>query len=154
MLKVAIIITAISIALLLIYGADVAAGGGTEQGFLPFDHKIRGMILGITSSVLPIIGYFISKKEPSKILGIMIIISGLLIVMGSVTFLGIQSIMEKENGRIGDINFEQINRYIAKATLNNKEVKMYIFDNQDIEELKVINNKILASIKQNEGCLI
>jgi len=97
MLKVAIIITAISIALLLIYGADVAAGGGTEQGFLPFDHKIRGMILGITSSVLPIIGYFISKKEPSKILGIMIIISGLLIVIGSVTFLAIQSIMEKEN---------------------------------------------------------
>jgi len=97
MLKVAIIITAISIALLLIYGADVAAGGGTEQGFLPFDHKIRGMILGITSSVLPIIGYFISKKEPSKILGIMIIISGLLIVIGSVTFLAIQSVMEKEN---------------------------------------------------------
>lgn len=98
MLKVAIIITAISIALLLIYGADVAAGGGTEQGFLPFDHKIRGMILGITSSVLPIIGYFISKKEPSKILGIMIIISGLLIVIGSATFLAIQSIIEKENG--------------------------------------------------------
>jgi len=98
MLKVAIIITAISIALLLIYGADVAAGGGTEQGFLPFDHKIRGMILGITSSVLPIIGYFISKKEPSKILGIMIIISGLLIVIGSATFLAIQSTMEKENG--------------------------------------------------------
>ena len=97
MLKVAIIITAISIALLLIYGADVAAGGGTEQGFLPFDHKIRGMILGITSSVLPIIGYFISKKEPSKILGIMIIISWLLIVIGSVTFLAIQSVMEKEN---------------------------------------------------------
>jgi len=98
MLKVAIIITAISIALLLIYGADVAVGGGTEQGFLPFDHKIRGMILGITSSVLPIIGYFISKKESSKILGIMIIISGLLIVIGSATFLAIQSIMEKENG--------------------------------------------------------
>ena len=98
MLKVAIIITAISIALLLIYGADVAAGGGTEQGFLPFDHKIRGMVLGITSSVLPIIGYFISKKEPSKILGIMIIISGLLIVIGSATFLAIQSIIEKENG--------------------------------------------------------
>ncbi len=98
MLKVAIIITAISIALLLIYGADVVAGVGTEQGFLPFDHKIRGMILGITSSVLPIIGYFISKKEPSKILGIMIIISGLLIVIGSATFLAIQSIIEKENG--------------------------------------------------------
>ena len=97
MLKVAIIITAISIALLLIYGADVAVGGGTEQGFLPFDHKIRGIVLGMTSSALPIIGYFISKKEPSKILGIMIIISGLLIVIGSTTFLIIQSTIEKEN---------------------------------------------------------
>ena len=98
MLKVAIIITAISIALLLIYGADVAVGGGMEQGFLPFDHKIRGIVLGITSSVLPIIGYFISKKKPSKILGIMIIVSGLLIVIGPITFLTIQSTIEKENG--------------------------------------------------------
>ncbi|MGI0021792.1 MAG: hypothetical protein ACRD9Q_02925 [Nitrososphaeraceae archaeon] len=98
MLKVAIIITAISIALLLLYGADVAVGGGTEQGFLPFDHKIRGMVLGITSSALPIIGYFISKNKPSKILGIMIIISGLLIVIGSTAFLAIQSSMEIENG--------------------------------------------------------
>ena len=98
MLKVAIIITAISIALLLIYGADVAVGGGTEQGFLPFDHKIRGMALGITGSALPIIGYFISKKKPSKILGIMIIVSGLLIVIGPITFLTIQSTIEKENG--------------------------------------------------------
>jgi len=42
-LNAAIIITAISIAILLIYGADVAVGGGTGQGFLPFDHKARGM---------------------------------------------------------------------------------------------------------------
>lgn len=96
-LKLAIIITAISIALLVIYGADVAAGGGTAQGFLPFDQKIRGMTLGITGSVLPIIGYFISKKEQSKTLGIMIIVCGLLIVLGSATFLAIQSTMEKEN---------------------------------------------------------
>ncbi len=94
---VAIIITSISIALLVIYGADVAAGSGTEQGFLPFDHKARGILLGLTGSALPIIGYFISRKEPSKILGIMIIISGLLIVVGSATFLAIQS-MEKTDG--------------------------------------------------------
>lgn len=88
-LKAAITITAISIALLVIYGADVAVGGGTGQGFLPFDHKARGVDLGIPGSALPIIGYFISRKEQSKTLGIMIVISGLLIVIGSTAFLAI-----------------------------------------------------------------
>jgi len=115
MLKVAIIITAISIVLLLIYGADVAAGGGTEQGFLLFDHKIRGMVLGITGSALPIIGYFISKKEPSKILGVMIIISGLLIVIGSTTFLAIQSTVEKENGMERNVMVEFVPVIIVGA---------------------------------------
>jgi len=42
-LKAAIVITAISMAILSIYGADVAIGGGIEQGFLPFDQKARGV---------------------------------------------------------------------------------------------------------------
>jgi hypothetical protein len=89
-LKAAIIITLISIALLIIYGSDAAIGGGTGQGFLPFDHKIRGVALGIPSVVLPIIAYVISKKESSKLLGILITISGLLTVIGSAAFLGMQ----------------------------------------------------------------
>jgi hypothetical protein len=96
-LKPAIIITSISIALLVIYGADVAAGSGTGEGFLPFDHKTRGIGLGIPGAALPIIGYFISRKEPSKTLGIMILISGLLIVIGSGTFLAIQGFMANGN---------------------------------------------------------
>jgi len=97
-LKVAIIITAISITLLLIYGVDVAISGGTGQGFLPFDQKTRGIGLGIPSAALPIIGYFISRKESSKTLGILIIISGLLIVIGSATFLAIQGSLAQDNG--------------------------------------------------------
>lgn len=95
-LKAAIIITSISIALLVIYGADVAVGGGTGEGFLTFDHKVRGVGLGIPAAALPIIGYFISRKEPSKTLGIMIIISGLLIVIGSASFLATQGAMETD----------------------------------------------------------
>ena len=88
--KTAVIITLISIVLLVIYGADAAVGGGTGDGFLPFDHKVRGVGLGIPSVILPIIAYFITKKEPSKILGVLIIISGLLTVIGSVAFLAMQ----------------------------------------------------------------
>ncbi len=89
-LKAAITITSISIALLVIYGADAAIGSGTGTGFLPFDNKVRGIGLGIPSVALPIIAYVISRNEPSKILGSLIIISGLLTVIGSVGFLAIQ----------------------------------------------------------------
>ena len=90
-IKASIIITSISIVLLVIYGVDAAIGGGTGQGFLPFDHKVRGVVLGITSVVLPIVAYFISKGEPSKMLGVLIIISGFLTVIGSIAFLAMQS---------------------------------------------------------------
>jgi hypothetical protein len=86
-LKISLIITAISIALLAIYGADAAASQGTDQGFLPFDHKIRGMGLGGPAMILPIIAFFISRKESSKPLGIMIIITGIMIIVGGAVFL-------------------------------------------------------------------
>ncbi|MGQ0795851.1 MAG: hypothetical protein ACT4N5_06690 [Nitrosopumilaceae archaeon] len=90
MVKVPIIITSVSIVLLVIYGTDAAIGGGTGEGFLPFDHKIRGISLGIPSVVLPIIAYFISRRDDSKILGLLIVISGFLTVVGSVAFLAMQ----------------------------------------------------------------
>jgi len=81
-LTVSIIITGIAIGLLVIYGADVAAGGGTGDGFLPFDHKIRGFGIGTPSIILPIIAFFISRNKPSYVLGGMIILSGILILVG------------------------------------------------------------------------
>ena len=104
-IKASIILTSISIVLLAIYGADAAIGGGTGQGFLPFDHKVRGVALGIPSVVLPIVAYFISKGVPSKTLGVLIIISGLLTVIGSVAFLAVQSsisTMESDKNRTSE----------------------------------------------------
>jgi len=93
---VAIAITGIAIALLVIYGADAAAGAGNpdHQGFLDMDHKTRGYGLGGPAMVLPIIAYFISRSDSSKGLGGMIIITGILIIIGAVTVIGMADLSE------------------------------------------------------------
>lgn len=100
-LKTSIIMTGISIGLLVIYGIDVAVGGGeAEEGFLTLDAKTRGLGLGGPSIVLPIISFFISRKEPSKRLALMLIISGILILIGGAVAIGMANLAEdKEIGR-------------------------------------------------------
>jgi uncharacterized membrane protein len=99
-IKASIILTAISIGLLVIYGADVGAAQGSEKGFLPMDHKARGLGLGLPSIILPIVAFFISRKEPSKTFGIMLIISAVLIMVGGITVLAIADPVEaQEKGR-------------------------------------------------------
>ena len=95
-LTASMILAGISIGLLVIYGADVAAAQGDDEGFLPFDHKTRGMGLGLPSIILPIIAFFISRKEPSKGLGGLIIVAGILIIIGGVTVLVIADPVEAE----------------------------------------------------------
>lgn len=89
-LAAALIITGIAIALLVVYGMDVIVGYGSEsgEGFIPFDHKTRGMGLGLPALVLPIIAFIISRKDSSKALGGMIIIAGLLIILGGAVVIG------------------------------------------------------------------
>jgi hypothetical protein len=86
-LKISLIITGIAIGLLAIYGADVGAGKGTDQGFLPFDHKTRGIALGGPALALPIIAFFISRNESSKALAVMLFVSGIMILVGGGVFL-------------------------------------------------------------------
>ena len=95
-LAASMILAGISIGLLVIYGADVAVAQGDGEGFLPFDHKARGLGLGMSSIILPIIAFFISRKEPSKGLGGMIIIAGILIIIGGATVLAIADPVEAE----------------------------------------------------------
>jgi len=97
----ALIITGIAIALLVVYGIDVVVGYSTDsgEGFIPFDHKIRGMGLGLPALILPIIAYFISRKESSKGLGIMIIVAGILIIIGGAVVIGNAEAMEEASGR-------------------------------------------------------
>ena len=99
---VSMIITGIAIGLLVIYGADVAAGYSNEsgEGFIPFDHKTRGMGLGLPALILPIVAFFISRKEPSKALGGMIIVAGVLIILGGAVVIGNADPAEaEESGR-------------------------------------------------------
>ena len=99
----AVIITGIAIALLVIYGADVAAGVNVDgevseqgNGFLQMDHKTRGLGLGGPAMILPIIAYFISRNDSSKGLGGMIIIAGILIIIGGITVIGMADLSETE----------------------------------------------------------
>jgi hypothetical protein len=86
----------ISIGLLVIYGADVAVGGGKAgQGFLPLDAMTRGIGFGSPPIALSIAAFFISRKEPSKGLGIMIIVTGILIIIGG--GVSLSSVAETEN---------------------------------------------------------
>jgi len=95
---VAVIITGIALALLIIYGADAAAGmdNPDKQGFLAMDHKTRGLGLGGPAMVLPLIAYFISRNDSSKGLGGMIIISGILIIIGAATVIGMADSSEAQ----------------------------------------------------------
>ena len=94
----AIIITGIAIALLIIYGADVAAGmdNTDKQGFLDLDHKTRGFGLGVPAMVFPLIAYFISRNDSSKGLGGMILVAGILIIIGAVTVIGMTDFSEAD----------------------------------------------------------
>jgi hypothetical protein len=89
-IKAAIVLTAISIILLSLYGADVAVTMSSEdnEGFLPLNDMQRGIGLGTPAIILPIIAFFITLKEKSKKLGGLIIISGILILMGGLAMIG------------------------------------------------------------------
>jgi hypothetical protein len=94
----ALVITGISIALLVIYGADAAVGmdDPDKQGVLDMDHMTRGLGLGGPAMILPLIAYFISRNDSSKGLGGMILITGILIIIGAVTVIGMADLSEAD----------------------------------------------------------
>jgi len=100
MLKAALIMTGISIALLVIYALDVAVIEITGDSFLGLEPMARGIGLGTPALILPIISFFISRKEKSSMLGIMLIISGMLIIIGGIALFVLEPSLEaQESGR-------------------------------------------------------
>ena len=89
-LKIAVILSVISIVMLCLYGLDVIAANGQKTGFLPMNVSERGSIFGIIPSAMLIISFFMTRKVPSKKLGILIIIGGSLIIAGTGVILAIQ----------------------------------------------------------------
>jgi len=99
-IKAALIMAVVSIVLLVIYALDVAVNEIAGEGFLPLDAMTRGIGLGGPTMVLPIIAYFISRKEKSSGLGIMLIISGILIIIGGIALFVLEPSSEAlESGR-------------------------------------------------------
>lgn len=95
MVSVPHVLSGISIVLLVIYGVDVMVGGGAGEGFLPFDAMTRGIGFGMPPIIFSFIAFFISKKPPFKGLGIMLIITGVLIIIGGA--ISMASAGESEN---------------------------------------------------------
>lgn len=95
MVSVPHVLSGISIVLLVIYGVDVMVGGGAGEGFLPFDAMTRGIGFGMPPIIFSFIAFFISKKPPFKGLGIMLIITGVLIIIGGA--ISMTSAGESEN---------------------------------------------------------
>ena len=96
MVSIPHVLSGISIILLVIYGADVmAGGGGAGDGFLPLDAMTRGIGFGMPPIILSFIAFFISRNPPYKGLGIMLIITGVLIIIGGA--ISMASAGESEN---------------------------------------------------------
>ena len=96
MVSIPHVLSGISIVLLVIYGIDVlVGGGGAGEGFLPFDAMTRGIGFGFPPIILSFIAFFMAKKPPFKGLGIMLIITGILIMIGGA--ISLTSSMESEN---------------------------------------------------------
>ncbi len=86
--KISIILLFISLALLMIYAADVlsskrgSAPNVSSSGFLPLSESARGGGLGGSAVILSIIAFAISLKERSNLVVILLLINGGLIVGG------------------------------------------------------------------------
>ena len=86
--KISIILLFISLALLIIYGADVMFAQSTspdgKSGFLQMDHAIRGGVFGGGAVILSIIAFAISLKERSTLVALLLFINGGIIIAGMV----------------------------------------------------------------------
>ena len=86
--KISIILLFISLALLVIYGADVMFAQSTssdgKSGFLQMDHAIRGVVFGAGAVILSIIAFAISLKERSTLVALLLFVNGGLIIAGMV----------------------------------------------------------------------
>ena len=78
----------ISLALLVIYGADVISSNvesnDEKSGFLQLNEAIRGGVFGGGAVTLSIIAFAISLKERSTLVAVLLFINGGLIIAGMI----------------------------------------------------------------------
>ena len=90
--KISIILLFISLALLIIYGADVmapnASSDNAKSGFLHLNAAVRGGVLGGGAVILSVIAFAISFRERSALVSVLLFINGGLIIAGMVGMAG------------------------------------------------------------------
>ena len=69
----------VSLVLLLIYGAVVGAKQGKEENILRIDAKTRGIGFGVPPIILSTVAFFISMKEKSSLISVLLLVNGALI---------------------------------------------------------------------------
>ena len=86
--KISVILLFISLALLIIYGADVissqASSNVGKSGFLQLSPAIRGGIFGGGAVILSIIAFAISLREKSTLVVVLLLINDGLIIAGMI----------------------------------------------------------------------
>lgn len=104
--KFSIILLAISLALLLIYGADTivasnqkneAAGQHMGKGFLPINEAVRGGFFGGGAVIMSVVAFFLSKKEKSGAVASLLLINGGLIIAGMIAVLFASGLISSAN---------------------------------------------------------
>ena len=104
MVKIAVILLSISLALLIIYGVDTLVAswkepqldGSPGTGFLPMNEAARGAIFGGGAVILSIIGFVLGRKEPSKAISILLLVNGFLIILGMVIVISMNIVTANE----------------------------------------------------------
>ncbi len=61
---------------------------------MPFDAQVRGFALGIPSVILPLIAFAINWGSPSKYLGTILLIDGIIIMIGATAIVTLQETSE------------------------------------------------------------
>lgn len=84
--KISVILLAVSLGLLVIYGVDVAIAstsvGPEQSGFLPLNASVRGSIFGGSAVIMSIIAFAISRNAFSLAIPVLLFVNGGLIIAG------------------------------------------------------------------------
>ena len=90
--QVAIALLVASLALLIVYGADVIIASSQSdsverQGFLPFNESVRGAAFGGGAVIMSIIAFVIARKEHAPAVNVLLFVNGGLIIAGMVALI-------------------------------------------------------------------
>jgi hypothetical protein len=85
-----------SLILLIIYGADVAISSSgfaspSHPGFLPINKAARGSVFGGGAVIMSIIGFVITRGEPSQVIAVLLITNGAIIIAGMIILIAVGS---------------------------------------------------------------